>query len=109
MPPAPPAPDPQVWQPFDWDERRVVQVDIEHALDSLGEEEREAFVLMKVAGYTSAEAAKLVGVAPTTIRSRMARARERLARLLAGYDEDRPELDQDVERLRGDRTPEGWF
>lgn len=66
----------------------ITRMDLERALAQLGEEEREAYVLMKVAGYTSEEAGKLVGVAATTMRSRLARAREHLSDLLPAYGEE---------------------
>jgi RNA polymerase sigma-70 factor (ECF subfamily) len=59
----------------------VQHIDLERALALLDDEEREA-LLMTAAGYTSEELAKLSGVAATTIRSRKARARARLAREL---------------------------
>jgi RNA polymerase sigma-70 factor, ECF subfamily len=67
------------------EDRWVQHIDLERALALLEDEEREA-LLMTEAGYTSEELAKVVGVAPTTIRSRRARARARLLRELeAGY------------------------
>jgi RNA polymerase sigma-70 factor (ECF subfamily) len=66
----------------------ITRMDLERALALLGEEEREAYVLMKVLGYTSEEAGKLVGVPATTMRSRLARAREHLSDLLPAYGEE---------------------
>lgn len=60
-------------------------LDLDRALDELGEEEREAFVLIVQMGYTSAETAELMGVAPSTMRSRLGRARHRLTALLDVY------------------------
>jgi RNA polymerase sigma factor (sigma-70 family) len=58
-------------------------MDLERALASLEDDEREA-VLLTEAGYTSEELASALGVAATTIRSRRARARARLLRELEG-------------------------
>jgi RNA polymerase sigma-70 factor, ECF subfamily len=67
------------------EERWIEHIDLDRALASLEQEEREALLLTE-AGYTSDELAKTLGVAPTTIRSRRARARARLLRELgAGY------------------------
>jgi RNA polymerase sigma-70 factor (ECF subfamily) len=67
------------------EERWVRHIDLERALASLEDEEREA-MLMTAAGYTSEELGLMLGVAPTTIRSRRARARTRLTRELeCGY------------------------
>jgi RNA polymerase sigma-70 factor (ECF subfamily) len=65
----------------------VRRQDLDRALDRLGDEEREAFVLMKAMEYSSEKAAKLVGVAPSTMRSRLGRAREQLATWLDEYRE----------------------
>lgn len=67
------------------EERWVRHIDLERALASLDDDEREA-LLMTAAGYTSEELGQMLGVAPTTIRSRRARARTRLTRELeCGY------------------------
>jgi RNA polymerase sigma-70 factor (ECF subfamily) len=63
----------------------VRHIDLERALARLDEDERDA-VLMRAIGYTSEELGQMLGVAPTTVRSRIARARARLAgQLEAGY------------------------
>jgi RNA polymerase sigma factor (sigma-70 family) len=72
-------------RPLVIEERMVQRIDLERALASLAEEEREALLLTE-AGYTSEELGLTLGVAATTIRSRRARARARLVRELAsGY------------------------
>ena len=48
-------------------------------LGDLSENEREAFYLVDVLGHSREEAAVIAGVPPSTMRSRAARARERLA------------------------------
>jgi RNA polymerase sigma-70 factor (ECF subfamily) len=67
------------------DERWCEHLDLEWALRQVGEEEREAFLLVKAAGYTSEAAAQLLEVAPTTVRSRVGR----LAQLLIEYERQR--------------------
>ena len=52
---------------------------IEEALRSLADDERAAFVLVAILGYPSEEAAGMVGVPASTVRSRVGRARRRLA------------------------------
>jgi RNA polymerase sigma-70 factor (ECF subfamily) len=66
----------------------VARMDLERALAQLGDEEHDAYALMMVGGYTSEEAGKLLGVAASTMRSRLARAKERLANLLPAYGEE---------------------
>lgn len=63
------------------EERWVQLLDIERALSTLDHDEREA-LLASEAGYSSDELARLLGTAPTTVRSRKARARARLLREL---------------------------
>lgn len=71
------------------EERWVRDLDVKRALAFLDEDEREA-VVMRTLGYTSEEIGRALGVAPTTIRSRIARARMRLARELARYGPGAP-------------------
>jgi len=56
---------------------------LDAAVRRLDVDERAAFLLVDVLGYTGAEAAGLVGAPASTMRSRVARARERLATDLA--------------------------
>jgi RNA polymerase sigma-70 factor, ECF subfamily len=63
---------------------RDTQLAVEEALKSLPFEQRAAIVLIDVEGYSVAEAARLLGVAEGTVKSRCARGRARLAVLL-GY------------------------
>ncbi|WP_017596322.1 sigma-70 family RNA polymerase sigma factor [Nocardiopsis potens] len=61
-------------------------------LSGLTEERRTAFVLTRLHGYSYAEAARITGVPVGTVRSRVARAREDLARALRAADRaGRPE------------------
>ena len=57
------------------------------ALDELPPEEREAFYLVQVLGYSREEASHIVGVPPSTMRSRVGRARQRLAASLRALEE----------------------
>lgn len=63
-------------------ERTDLKVAIEHALERLPDDEREAFTLVEVVGHTREDAAAIVGVPASTMRSRVSRAREKLARAL---------------------------
>ena len=66
--------------------------DLRAALDRLPAEDREAFLLVHHYGYSSFEAAALLGVPASTVRSRVGRARQRLAAALGG----RPVVAQDT-------------
>jgi RNA polymerase sigma-70 factor, ECF subfamily len=59
--------------------------DLRAALDRLPADDREAFLLVHHYGYSSFEAATLLGVPASTVRSRVGRARERLAAALIGH------------------------
>jgi len=65
-------------------EARVHLSDMDAALQKLPPERREAVVLVGAGGFTYEEAAEICGCAIGTIRSRVARGRSELARLLAG-------------------------
>jgi len=58
------------------------QIAIENAVAELPEENRVAFALVDVLGFSREEAAALVGVAGNTMRARVARARLLLANIL---------------------------
>jgi RNA polymerase sigma-70 factor, ECF subfamily len=58
--------------------------DLRAALDRLPADDREAFLLVHHYGYSSLETATLLGVPASTVRSRVGRARERLAAALVG-------------------------
>lgn len=57
---------------------------LEAGLEQLPDDEREAFVLVDVLGFTGTEAAEVCAVPATTLRSRRQRAHERLVELLTG-------------------------
>lgn len=58
------------------------------ALDKLPQRYRVALVLFDVEGYTQAEIAEILGVAPGTVRSAVFHARRRLRRWLEDWKED---------------------
>jgi RNA polymerase sigma-70 factor (ECF subfamily) len=60
-------------------------IDLERAFATLAPEARVSLYLVDYEGWSVAEAAAALGVAPGTIKSRCARARARLVPLLAGY------------------------
>ncbi|MGH3911994.1 MAG: RNA polymerase sigma factor SigM [Pseudonocardiaceae bacterium] len=55
---------------------------ISRALDALPIEQRVPIILIDVEGYSVAETARLLGIAEGTVKSRCARGRARLAKLL---------------------------
>src|SRR5262249_27931057 len=59
------------------DARRMLE-----AIDSLPEDEREAFDLVRIQGLTYAEAAELAGVAPKTVQRRLDRGLQLLTERL---------------------------
>ena len=61
----------------------ALRLTIEQAARDLPEVEREAFVLVDVLGHSREDAAAIAGVPSSTMRSRVMRARERLAEALA--------------------------
>lgn len=65
------------------EDRTDLKVAVEAALAELPDDEREGFVLVEVVGHSREEAAEIVGVPASTMRSRVSRAREKLARALS--------------------------
>ena len=59
-------------------ERATDNVAVRTALESLDSKDRYALVLTGYLGMTSQDAAKLLGIAPSTLRTRLHRARNRL-------------------------------
>lgn len=59
-----------------------LRVALQQALAGLPAEEREAFMAVHVLGYSREEAAQIAGVPASTLRSRVSRARSRLAAAL---------------------------
>jgi RNA polymerase sigma-70 factor (ECF subfamily) len=62
----------------------AVRMDVAQALACLPEQQRAAIVLVDVEGFAVAEAARALGLAEGTVKSRCARGRAKLATLL-GY------------------------
>ena len=58
--------------------------DIRDALTKLPEEQRAVLLLVGLEQFSYAEAARVIGVPTGTVMSRVARARERMRRMLAG-------------------------
>lgn len=63
-------------------EDREATLDLEAALRSLPDDQRAAIVAVDVEGYSVREAARLLGIAEGTVKSRCSRARRRLADVL---------------------------
>lgn len=84
---------------------RDTELVVQAALATLTLEHRAAVVLVDVFGYPVAEAAEILGVPEGTVKSRCARARARLAPLLAGLRN--PQLLPAVEpgSRRGEEQP----
>jgi RNA polymerase sigma-70 factor (ECF subfamily) len=59
---------------------------LQELVDQLDDEQREAFTLTQVVGCSYAEAAEICSVRIGTVRSRVARARERLVERIAAAD-----------------------
>jgi RNA polymerase sigma-70 factor (ECF subfamily) len=75
-------PEPQ--EPTDEMASRETRMAIEEALSTLPADQRAAVVLVDVEGYSIAEAARLLEIAEGTVKSRCARGRAKLAKIL-GY------------------------
>ena len=71
-------------KPRDPAEIVAAAVDVDRGLDHIPEELRTAVVLRDVAGLDYAEISGLLGIAPGTVRSRIARGRARLATAITG-------------------------
>lgn len=61
---------------------RLAFNDFEKAFDKLSPEHREVLILVGASGYSTEEAATMIGVAVGTVKSRASRARKRLAELM---------------------------
>ncbi|WP_415404419.1 RNA polymerase sigma factor [Tateyamaria sp. SN3-11] len=71
---------------------RLQMTDFKAALNQLPDEQREALVLVGASGFAYEEAAEMCGVATGTIKSRVNRARAKLAELLHLDDDEALEL-----------------
>ncbi|MEU6641493.1 RNA polymerase sigma factor SigM [Saccharomonospora sp. NPDC046836] len=72
---------------------RETRLVIKAALDQLPEEQRVPIVLVDVEGYSVAETAKMLNIAEGTVKSRCARGRGKLAKLLGHLRNPEPEGD----------------
>ncbi|MCK0149520.1 RNA polymerase sigma factor [Marivita sp. S6314] len=75
---------------------RLQMRDFNTAFDKLNDEQREALVLVGAAGFSYEEAAETCGVAVGTIKSRVNRARARLAELMSIDEDDAIEMTDSV-------------
>lgn len=75
---------------------RLQMRDFNAAFDQLNDEQREALVLVGAAGFSYEDAAETCGVAVGTIKSRVNRARARLADLMSIDDETAIEMTDSV-------------
>jgi RNA polymerase sigma-70 factor, ECF subfamily len=69
-------------------EGHVALDDLKLALGKLADEQREAVLLVGASGFSYEEAAEICGCAVGTVKSRVNRARVRLAQLMYGDDWD---------------------
>ena len=61
---------------------RMAYTDFLRAFDQLSAEHREVLILVGASGFSTEEAAQMMGVPPGTVKSRASRARKRLAQIL---------------------------
>ena len=61
---------------------RMAFTDFLRAFDALSDEHREVLILVGASGFSTEEAAEMMGVAAGTVKSRASRARKRLSQLL---------------------------
>ncbi|MFD1148586.1 RNA polymerase sigma factor SigM [Saccharothrix hoggarensis] len=84
---------------------RETRLVVQAALNELPEEQRAPIVLVDVEGYSVAETAQLLGIAEGTVKSRCARGRAKLAKVLGhlrnqGADANVPINDVQVQQGR---------
>lgn len=75
---------------------RLQMTDFRVALTQLSDEQREALLLVGASGFSYEEAAEMCGVAAGTIKSRIARARLKLAELMQLDQDDTLEMTDDA-------------
>lgn len=78
-------------------EARELRLTLRAALATLPADQRAAVVLVDMEGYPVDEAARLLGVPTGTVKSRCARARAKLAPLLADLRGGNPTAERDVQ------------
>ncbi|QFZ23912.1 RNA polymerase sigma factor SigM [Saccharothrix syringae] len=84
---------------------RETRLVVQEALNELPEEQRAPIVLVDVEGYSVAETARMLGIAEGTVKSRCARGRAKLAKVLGhlrnqGADANVPGNDVQVQQGR---------
>ncbi|WP_050526880.1 RNA polymerase sigma factor [Pseudorhodobacter aquimaris] len=72
---------------------KLAFTDFRHAFDQLSAEHREVLILVGASGFTTDEAAEMMGIAPGTVKSRTSRARKHLAELLHLVDGESAVID----------------
>ncbi|SDN25736.1 RNA polymerase sigma factor SigM [Allokutzneria albata] len=80
---------------------RETSLAVQSALAELPAEQRSAIVLVDVEGYSVAETAKILGIAEGTVKSRCARGRAKLAKVLGHLRN--PDVGADVSHDAGAR------
>jgi RNA polymerase sigma-70 factor (ECF subfamily) len=91
----------------DWDEVDArIDAQAHHdrlraALSAMSASERELLLLVAWEGLSTAEAARVIGIAPSAARKRLQRARERSAHLLGDDPPDEPR--QTLRTMTADR------
>lgn len=84
---------------------RETNLVVTRALDGLPEDQRAPIVLVDVEGYSVADAATMLGVAQGTVKSRCARGRTKLAKVLGHLRN--PDGDSGVTTYESKRDREG--
>jgi RNA polymerase sigma-70 factor (ECF subfamily) len=74
-----------------FEEQSDARMTVFGALYTLPDEQRDAILLTDIEGYSEDEAAKKLGVAPGTIKSRRSRGKAKMAELLADLNPNRME------------------
>jgi RNA polymerase sigma-70 factor (ECF subfamily) len=69
---------------FRTDESTAVQIDVQRALGELGEDQLACVLLTTYAGYSSAEAALILGTSADAVRQRVCRAMRSMRKTLGG-------------------------
>ncbi|MDO9429228.1 MAG: sigma-70 family RNA polymerase sigma factor [Methylobacterium sp.] len=88
-------------------EHRIALTELQAALDALPDEQRETLLLVTVDGLRHEDAAAILGCRVGTVRSRVNRARERLATAL-GLSWRRTHLPTTAKRFPGRLIPHRW-
>jgi RNA polymerase sigma-70 factor, ECF subfamily len=76
------APMEEAAAPFRLDERSAVSLDLQSALSRLAPEQLACIMLTAYAGYSSQEAALMLGISPEAVRQRVCRAMRSMRRTL---------------------------